>query len=47
VRDAGYKVVMTGEGSDEILGLRSLPAHMLLYNPGRDRQRSKLLAEQN
>ena len=34
VRDAGYKVVLTGEGSDEILaGYPHFRRDMLLYNP--------------
>ena len=42
VRDAGYKVVITGEGSDEILGgYAHFRRDMLLYNrEGQDRKRS-------
>lgn len=49
VRDAGYKVVMTGEGSDEILGgYVHFRRDMLLYNrTGQDPATvEKLLAEQ-
>jgi asparagine synthase (glutamine-hydrolysing) len=36
VRDAGYKVVLTGEGSDEILaGYPHFRRDLLLYDPGR------------
>lgn len=48
VRDAGYKVVLTGEGSDEILGgYAHFRRDMLLYNSeGQDPTESKrLLAE--
>src|SRR5205085_7130985 len=35
VRDAGYKVVLTGEGSDEILaGYPHFRRDLLLYDPG-------------
>lgn len=49
VRDAGYKVVLTGEGSDEILGgYVHFRRDMLLYNrAGQDPETvRKLLAEQ-
>ena len=40
VRDAGYKVVLTGEGSDEILaGYPHFRRDMLLYDNARARTR--------
>ncbi|MBW4588162.1 asparagine synthase (glutamine-hydrolyzing) [Aetokthonos hydrillicola Thurmond2011] len=47
VRDAGYKVLLTGEGSDEIFGgYAHFRQDMLLYNQqGQDEQTVKLLLE--
>ena len=47
VRDAGYKVVLTGEGSDEILaGYPPFRRDMLLYNAqGQDRRVTQQLLE--
>ena len=48
VRDAGYKVVLTGEGSDEILGgYAHFRRDMLLYNQqGQDPARVARLLEE-
>ena len=48
VRDAGYKVVITGEGSDEILGgYAHFRRDMLLYERAGPRRNRKPLADQS
>src|SRR6185295_16715491 len=46
VRDAGYKVVLTGEGSDEVLGgYAHFRRDMLLYNRAGDGDTAAALEE--
>ena len=47
MRDAGYKVAITGEGSDEILGgYAPFRCDMLLYNQeGQDRPWSRVFSK--